>query len=108
MRRCPFPAAPTCGLPQGSQDLPGESALPRALSPFHLLGTLLPCEAMSGTASNPLRSVRMSKKRDRWDFWVDLIIPIGAVLVFIFSISTIFIGRHHGGTTARAPHQQTR
>jgi hypothetical protein len=50
----------------------------------------------------------MSKKRDRWDFWADLIIPIGAALVFIFSISTIFISRHHSGTTAHAPHQQTR
>jgi len=50
----------------------------------------------------------MSKKRDRWDFWVDLIIPMGAALVFVFSISTIFIDRHHGGTTARVPHQQAR
>jgi len=63
---------------------------------------------MTGTALGRLRSAGMPKKRDRWDFWVDLIIPIGAALVFVFSISTIFIDRHHGGTTARAPHQQAR
>jgi len=47
-------------------------------------------------------------KRDRWDFWVDLIIPIGAALVFLFSMSTIFFGRHPAGEGAHtpAPHNQ--
>jgi hypothetical protein len=45
----------------------------------------------------------MSKKQDRWDFWVDLIVPVGAALVFLFSISTIFFDRHHDGVAAHAP-----
>jgi hypothetical protein len=44
----------------------------------------------------------MSKKRDRWDVWVDLIVPIGAALVFLFSISTIFFDRH-ADVAAHAP-----
>jgi hypothetical protein len=45
----------------------------------------------------------MSRKRDRWDFWVDLIVPIGAALVFLFSMSTIFFDRHHSYEAAHAP-----
>ena len=52
----------------------------------------------------------MSRERDRWDFWVDLIVPIGAALVFLFSMSTIFFDRHHVGEAAHAPapHNQKR
>ena len=49
----------------------------------------------------------MSRKRDRWDFWVDLIVPIGAALVFLFSMSTIFFDRHHAGEAAHAPRLTT-
>ena len=33
----------------------------------------------------------MPRDRDRWDYWVDLIVPIGAALVFLYSMSTIFL-----------------
>jgi hypothetical protein len=57
---------------------------------------------MPGTVVNTPRWSHVMK-RDRWDFWVDLIIPIGAVLVFLFSMSTIFFDRHHAGEAAHAP-----
>jgi len=43
----------------------------------------------------------MSKKRDRWDFWVDLIIPIGAALLLFLTLSSIFSDRHHAGEATR-------
>jgi hypothetical protein len=46
---------------------------------------------------------RMSRDRDRGEFWVDLIVPIGAALVFLFSMSTIFFDRHHADEAAHAP-----
>ena len=43
----------------------------------------------------------MSKKRDRWDFWIELIIPVGAALLFFVTMSSIFSDRHHAGEFAR-------
>jgi len=43
----------------------------------------------------------MAKKRDRWDFWVDLIIPIGAALLLFLTLSSIFSDRHHAGEATR-------
>jgi len=41
------------------------------------------------------------QKRDRWDFWVDLIIPIGAALLLFLTLSSIFSDRHHAGEATR-------
>jgi hypothetical protein len=34
-------------------------------------------------------------KRDRWDFWVDLIIPVGGVLLLFVALHSILADRHH-------------
>jgi len=34
-------------------------------------------------------------KRHRWDFWVDLIIPVGGVLLLLFTLHSIFSDRRH-------------
>jgi hypothetical protein len=44
----------------------------------------------------------MSRKRDRWDFWVDLIIPVGVALLLFVTMSSIFSDRHHAGEATRS------
>jgi hypothetical protein len=63
-------------------------------------------EGMLGTCVRYMscpNEVNMSRKRDRWDFWVDLIVPIGAALVFLFSMSTILFDRHLASEEPRSP-----
>jgi uncharacterized membrane protein YqiK len=35
-----------------------------------------------------------SERNDQWHYWTDLLIPVGAVLVIIFSVGSIFYGPH--------------
>jgi hypothetical protein len=43
----------------------------------------------------------MPQKRDRWDFWVDLIIPVGAALLLFLTMMSIFADWHHAGEATR-------
>jgi hypothetical protein len=36
----------------------------------------------------------MSKKRTRLEFWLDLIIPVGAVFVLCFSLGSLYYDGH--------------